>query len=104
MHLAETCGRSLVFEKDGSLYSCDHFVYPEYKVGNLRDENRRIADAVYRAQQRRFGCNKRESLNNYCKQWPIALLATVVVRRIASSRHRMAKPDSITFVRAQNGS
>ena len=66
--LAETCGRSLVLEKDGSLYSCDHFVYPEYKVGNLRDENRRIADAVYCAQQRRFGCNKRESLSNYCKQ------------------------------------
>ena len=37
--LAPVCGRSLVtMEKDGSLYSCDHFVYPEYRLGNLNDE------------------------------------------------------------------
>ena len=64
--LAPICGRSLVtMEKDGSLYSCDHFVYPEYRLGHLDDG---LADVVYGAQQRRFGMNKRESLPDYCKQ------------------------------------
>jgi uncharacterized protein len=66
--LAEVCGRGLALEKDGSLYSCDHFVYPEYKLGNLRDKDRRLVDMVYSAQQRRFGCAKRETLTEYCKR------------------------------------
>ena len=67
--LAEVCGRSLIaLEKDGSLYPCEHFVYPEYKLGNLGDGGRQLADIVYSPQQRKFGCNKRDSLPNYCKQ------------------------------------
>jgi uncharacterized protein len=67
--LAPVCGRSLVtMETDGSLYSCDHFVYPEYRLGNLRDENCQLGDVVYSPQQRRFGCNKRDALPDYCKQ------------------------------------
>jgi uncharacterized protein len=67
--LAPVCGRSLVtMETDGSLYSCDHFVYPEYRLGNLRDENCQLADVVYSPQQRRFGLNKREGLPDCCKQ------------------------------------
>ncbi len=65
--LAPVCGRSLVtMEKDGSLYSCDHFVYPEYRLGNLNDDCQ-LAEVVYSAQQRRFGCNKRDGLPDYCK-------------------------------------
>jgi hypothetical protein len=43
---AEVCGRSLAIEKDGSLYACDHFVYPEHRLGNLADKTRQIAGAV----------------------------------------------------------
>jgi uncharacterized protein len=65
--LAPVCGRSLVtIETNGSLYCCDHFVYPEYCLGNLRDETCQLADVVYSPEQRRFGMSKRKSLPNYC--------------------------------------
>jgi uncharacterized protein len=67
--LAEVCGRSLIaMEKDGSLYPCEHFVYPEYKLGNLLDGDLQLADIAYSAEQRRFGCKKRDALPEYCKQ------------------------------------
>lgn len=67
--LAEVCGRSLIaMEKDGSLYSCERFVYPEYKLGNLRDKDCRLAEIAYSPRQREFGCNKRESLPEYCRR------------------------------------
>lgn len=68
--LAETCGRSIALEKDGSLYSCDRFVYPEYRLGNLRDPGNSLAETVYSLQQRRFGCAKRDRLTKYCKECP----------------------------------
>jgi uncharacterized protein len=68
--LAEVCGRAIAVEKDGSVYSCDHFVYPENKLGNLLDKDRQLADMVYSAQQRRFGCTKRDALPEYCKECP----------------------------------
>ncbi len=69
--LAAVCGRSLVtMEKDGTLYSCDRFVYPEYRLGNLRDEDCRLADVVYSPRQREFGGNKHQGLTEYCKRCP----------------------------------
>jgi uncharacterized protein len=68
-NLAEVCGRSLVaLEKDGSLYSCERFVYPEYRLGNLRTLDRPLIDVVYSPRQVEFGCNKRNSLPDYCRQ------------------------------------
>jgi uncharacterized protein len=66
--MAEVCGRCLAVEKDGSVYSCDHFVYPEYRLGNIQDDSRTLADMVYSPEQRKFGCNKRDTLTDYCKQ------------------------------------
>lgn len=67
--LAPVCGRSLIaLEKDGSLYSCERFVYPEYRLGNLLDANCRLADVVYSPRQQEFGCNKRDTLTDYCKR------------------------------------
>ena len=68
-NLAAVCGRSLIaMEKDGSLYSCDRFVYPEYRLGNLLGAGCRLADVVYSPRQREFGCNKHESLTSECKR------------------------------------
>ena len=68
-NLAEVCGRSLVtMDKDGSLYACDHFVYPEYRLGNLRDGN--LDEMIYSPKQEAFGLNKREGLTEYCRQCP----------------------------------
>jgi len=70
-NLAPVCGRSLVaMEKDGSLYSCERFVYPEYRLGNLLDKDCRLADVVYSPRQREFGLNKRNSLTDECKRCP----------------------------------
>jgi uncharacterized protein len=66
--MAEVCGRSVAVEKDGSVYSCDHFVYPEYRLGNVLDNDRRLPQLVYSPQQRKFGCDKRDTLTDYCKQ------------------------------------
>jgi len=70
-NLAPVCGRSLLaIEKDGSLYSCERMVYPEYRLGNLRDKDFRLADVVYSERQREFGMNKRNSLTDECKRCP----------------------------------
>ena len=67
--LAGVCGRSLVtIEKDGSIYSCERFVYPEFKLGNLKDKDCRLADLVYSEKQREFGCRKYTTLPDYCKR------------------------------------
>lgn len=81
-NLAPVCGRSLVtVEKDGSAYSCDHFVFPEYRLGNLCDPDASLADMVYSDQQRRFGCQKRDGLPDYCKACRYTLLEHVIVQR-----------------------
>jgi uncharacterized protein len=64
--LLEVCGRQLAVEKDGSIYSCDHFVYPEYKLGSVMDQDQDLGDMVFSPQQRKFGCDKRDTLPQYC--------------------------------------
>ena len=61
---AETCGNALVIEHNGDLYSCDHFVYPEYNLGNVREQT--IRDMVASPEQRRFGQDKADGLPRYC--------------------------------------
>jgi uncharacterized protein len=62
---ADVCGRSLAMERDGSVYSCDHYVYPEFKIGNIKEMP--LSAMAYSASQRRFGWNKRETLPAYCR-------------------------------------
>jgi len=58
--MGETCGDALVVEHNGDVYSCDHFVYPEYKLGNIAQTP---LDEIYRtAKRREFGLNKRNTL------------------------------------------
>jgi uncharacterized protein len=62
----EFCGKGLVMEHNGSVYSCDHFVYPEYYLGSIID--RTLTDMVYSETQVSFGYDKGEMLPNYCKR------------------------------------
>ena len=48
-----TCGDALALEHTGDLYSCDHFVEPDFKLGNIRETH--MADLVASARQRKFG-------------------------------------------------
>ena len=55
-----TCGSALAMEHNGDVYSCDHFVYPEFRLGNLNETP--LAEMVASAQQRKFGTDKRDTL------------------------------------------
>ena len=60
----ETCGEALAIEHNGDLYSCDHFVYPENKLGNILDEA--MTDLFSSKQQKQFGASKKTTLPQYC--------------------------------------
>ena len=61
---SETCGLALALEHTGDLYSCDHFVEPAYKLGNIKEL--RMLDMVASQQQVQFGLDKRDTLPQFC--------------------------------------
>lgn len=64
-----TCGEAMALEHDGSLYSCDHYVYPEFRLGNLNDAP--LASLVDSDFQREFGEAKRSTLPRCCRACPL---------------------------------
>ncbi len=60
----ETCGKALVIEHNGDVYSCDHYVYPENKLGNIIEQP--LESMVYSEQQLEFGSSKKHKLPAYC--------------------------------------
>ena len=62
----ETCGDALAVEHNGDVYSCDHFVYPEFRLGNLTETN--LGDLYRSIRQFEFGVSKRNSLPAYCRR------------------------------------
>lgn len=65
---AETCGKAVAVEHDGSVYSCDHYVYPEYRLGNIRREG--LGDMAFSPRQVKFGYDKSDTLPKYCRECP----------------------------------
>jgi uncharacterized protein len=61
---AETCGLQLALEHNGDLYSCDHYVEPDYLLGNIKMTH--MLELVASPQQKQFGQNKRDSLTRFC--------------------------------------
>lgn len=61
---SETCGNALALEHNGDLYSCDHFVEPRHRLGNIQDTH--MLDLVASPQQRSFGRDKRDALPRLC--------------------------------------
>jgi uncharacterized protein len=60
------CGKNVALEHDGSLYSCDHYVYPEYKLGNIQEiSSSRMA---FSDRQKEFGFSKFYSLPQQCRR------------------------------------
>jgi len=60
------CGKGLALECDGSIYACDHYVYPEYCAGNLREKT--LSEMAYSLQQEKFGKMKEGLLPRHCCQ------------------------------------
>ncbi|MUK94150.1 anaerobic sulfatase maturase [Aliivibrio fischeri] len=65
-HHAETCGQQLMIESNGDVFSCDHYAYNNYKIGNINDNNASLAQMVNSPEQMLFGQNKHDSLNQKC--------------------------------------
>jgi uncharacterized protein len=61
-----TCGSALAIEHNGDVYSCDHFVEPKHKLGNIAEKP--LIDLVNSPQQRWFGQHKQTSLPKYCRE------------------------------------
>lgn len=64
-----TCGTALALEHNGDLYSCDHFVEPNYMLGNILKTP--LIDLVASDAQRQFGLNKLDTLPKYCRECPV---------------------------------
>jgi uncharacterized protein len=62
----ETCGHATVMEFNGDVYACDHYVFPEYKIGNIKTNT--IYEMVFSEKQKRFGADKRDTLPTQCRQ------------------------------------
>ena len=63
---SEVCGKGVALEHDGDVYSCDHYVYPEYRLGNIRE--RSLGEMVFDPAQVKFGYAKSEALPAYCRE------------------------------------
>lgn len=64
--MAKTCGHAAVMEFNGDIYSCDHFVFPQYKLGNINSKT--LVEMLYSEQQQKFGQHKFTSLPEQCKE------------------------------------
>jgi len=63
---SEFCGKGVAIEHDGSVYACDHYVYPEHRLGNVREKS--LGDMVFGPAQVKFGYAKSETLPKYCRE------------------------------------
>lgn len=61
----ETCGDGLVVEHNGDVYSCDHFVYPQYRLGNIRELS--LKELYQKPERFRFGAAKYSQLPGVCR-------------------------------------
>jgi len=65
----KTCGYGLALEHNGDLYACDHFVEPDYVLGNIKEEH--MIELVASDQQTKFGQDKYDTLPRYCMECPV---------------------------------
>lgn len=64
--MAPYCGRAAVMEANGDVYSCDHFVFPQHRLGNIRQQS--LTEMLYGEQQQQFGRNKSDGLPRQCRE------------------------------------
>jgi uncharacterized protein len=69
---AERCGSALAMEHNGDLFSCDHYVYPKYKLGNIMNQS--LGELVNSVEQFKFGNDKSDSLPKYCRECEVRFL------------------------------
>ena len=67
--VSPTCGAALAMEHNGDVYSCDHYVEPDHRLGNVRQTP--LGDLVLSEKQQRFGQAKYDTLPQYCRKCPV---------------------------------
>jgi uncharacterized protein len=84
--LSDWCGHAAVMEHNGDIYCCDHFVFPEYYLGNIR--NRGILDMMNSERQTAFADMKTKGLPLQCKQcqWQFACHGECPRNRFAKTK------------------
>ena len=86
-YLSPRCGSNLIIEHNGDIFSCDHFVYPAYRLGNIL--NCDLGEMVLSKTQIAFGTSKENGLPGYCRECDV-----LFVCRGGCPKHRFAKsPD-----------
>ena len=85
--MSATCGLAPVVEADGSVYCCDHFVRPEYKLGNILE--RPLSEILYGETQLKFGWSKKSSLPRECREcrWLFACHGECPKNRLINDRY-----------------
>jgi uncharacterized protein len=63
---SKVCGEGVALEHDGSVYSCDHYVYPEYRLGEIKETP--LAELAFSSAQAEFGAAKSATLPRYCRE------------------------------------
>jgi uncharacterized protein len=63
---SEKCGSAMAIEHNGDVFSCDHYVYPQYRLGNVMTEA--LGDMAASTRQRKFGADKADTLPRYCRE------------------------------------
>ncbi len=61
---AKDCGHAGVMEFNGDVYACDHYVFPQYKLGNIKQKT--VLEMMFQSEQLQFGKDKSEKLPNQC--------------------------------------
>ena len=87
---ARQCGRSLVIEHNGDVFACDHYVYPEYRLGNILTDD--LSAMVTASLQTGFGVDKEEALPRWCQECDVlvACQGGCPKHRFAQSPHQEA--------------
>ncbi|MFA5906240.1 MAG: anaerobic sulfatase maturase [Desulfobacula sp.] len=83
---ADQCGRALAIEHNGSIYACDHLVYPEYKIGDIFSGN--LLSMAESSAKSNYGKKKETALPGYCRECDV-----LAACRGGCPKHRFAKTD-----------
>ena len=100
--MARTCGHAGVMEFNGDVYSCDHFVFPEYKLGNIREKT--LVEMMYSDRQQKFGTDKYDSLPGQCRRCKYLFACNGECPKTASQSPPTVSRASIIYARATTAS
>ena len=95
--MAERCGHAGVVEWNGDVYSCDHFVFPEHKLGNIHEHT--LYELMNSPQQQRFATMKADCLPQQCKEceWLFACHGECPKNRIVDPQTNALRTENLGF-------